>query len=185
MEIANVKPRSGYLLLFGVFAAFNAFAQTIDEYQLKAAFLYNFAKFVEWPALTFKTDKDPMRICVLGQDPFGGALGEAVGGKTVLGRSFAVADISDATQAVDCQTLFISSSEGKRLPSIFGALRTTGILTVGESEGFATQGGIVNFRLEGGRVRLEINVEAAERAKLRISSKVLNLAQIVKPGLIK
>jgi hypothetical protein len=156
MATGNIKPRSACRLLFTVLLAFNAFAQTIDEYQLKAAFLYNFAKFVEWPALTFKTDTDPMRICVLGQNPFGGALREAVAGKAVLNRSFA-----------------------------FGALRPTGILTVGETEGFAAQGGIVNFRLEGGRVRLEINIEAAERAKLRISSKVLSLAQIVKPGLKK
>jgi hypothetical protein len=185
MATGDIKPRSAYRLLIAVLLAFNAFAQTIDEYQLKAAFLYNFAKFVEWPALTFKTDKDPMRICVLGQNPFGGALGEAVAGKTVSGRSFAVADISNASQAADCQMLFVSSSERQHLPSIFGALRTMGILTVGETEGFAAQGGVVNFRLEGGRVRLEINIEAAERAKLRISSKVLSLAQIVKPELKK
>lgn len=174
-----MTPQSCYRLLFGIFLAFTAFAQTVDEYQVKAAFLYNFAKFVEWPALTFKNDKDPLRICVLGQNPFGNVLVEGVGGKTVLGRPLLVSDISDAGRGADCQILFIGSSERKRLRAIFTDLRIVGVLTVGETEGFATQGGIVNFKLEDGRVRLEINIEAAALAKLRISSKVLNLAQIV------
>jgi hypothetical protein len=173
--------RGQYLLLGFVFAG-AACAQTIDEYQVKAAFLYNFAKFVEWPALTFKTDKDPVRICVLGQDPFGSALGDAVGGKTVLGRPFALNDVSSGSQVTDCQILFISSSERKHLRSIFAELPTTGILTVGETDGFTAAGGIVNFKLSDGRVRLEINIEAAGQAKLRINSSVLSLAQIVKTG---
>jgi hypothetical protein len=177
-----MKPRSGWRFLAVVLLAFTALAQTIDEYQVKAAFLYSFAKFVEWPGLAFKSDKDPMHICVLGQDPFGSALTEAVEGKTLLGRAFLVADISDTARAADCQILFIGSSERKRLRSIFKAIQTAGVLTVGGTDDFAGQGGIVNFKLEGGRVRLEINVEAAGKAKLRISSKVLNLAQIVKPG---
>lgn len=176
-----MKRQLGYCLLLGVFLASAASAQTIDEYQVKAAFLYNFAKFVEWPAQTFKTDKEPVRICVLGQDPFGSALGDAVGGKTVLGRPFVVTDIANVSQVGDCQILFISSSERKRMRSILADLRP-GILTVGEADGFATEGGIVNFRLSDGRVHLEINVEAAGQAKLRINSSVLNLAQIVKTG---
>ena len=179
MTTGNMTPQSSYRLLFGVLFVLSASAQTIDEYQVKAAFLYNFAKFVEWPALTFKTDKDPLRICVLGQNPFGNALVETVGGKTVVGRPFSVSDISDVSQGANCQILFIGSSERKSLRAIFAELRTMGVLTVGETEEFATQGGIVNFRLEDGRVRLEINIEAAGQAKLRISSKVLNLAQIV------
>jgi hypothetical protein len=175
-----MKPRSAYLLLLGVTLALTASAQTVDEYQVKAAFLFNFAKFVEWPPLTFKTDRDPVRICILGQDPFGSVLKDAVGGKTVLGRPFVVTEVADTNQAAVCQILFIGSSERKRLRSIFAALRTMGILTVGETDGFASQGGIVNFKLEDNRVRLEINQEAAGTARLRISSQVLNLAQIVK-----
>src|SRR5580692_10535365 len=105
METGNIKRRYGHRLLLGVLLASVASAQTMDEYQVKAAFLYNFAKFVEWPPLTFKTDKDPVRICVLGQDPFDGALGEVVGGKMVLGRRFVVTDVANATQAADCQIL--------------------------------------------------------------------------------
>jgi hypothetical protein len=182
MATGNMTPQSCIRLLLGIFLALTTSAQTVDEYQVKGAFIYNFAKFVEWPALTFKTDKDPLRICVLGQNPFGNALVDGVGGKTVVGRSLVVTDISDAGQGADCQILFIGSSERKRLRSIFADLRMTGVLTVGETEGFATQGGIVNFKLEDGRVRLEINIEAAGQAKLRISSKVLSLAQLVNTG---
>lgn len=162
-----------------------ASAPAVDEYQVKAAFLFNFAKFVEWPPQTFKTDKDPIRICILGLNPFGTALGDAVGGKTVLGRTFVVAEIASAGQAADCQMLFISSSERKHLVAILAELRTKGILTISETQGFGAQGGIVNFKLEDGRVRLEINVEAAAQAKLRISSQVLSLAQIVKSAVQK
>jgi hypothetical protein len=177
---AKTRTRCGPCLLLGFIFTSAGFAQTIDEYQVKAAFLYNFAKFVEWPAQTFKTDKDPVRICVLGQDPFGSSLGDAVGGKTVLGRPFVLSNISSADQVTDCQILFISSSERKRLKAIFAELRTTGVLTVGETDGFATQGGIVNFKLLDGRVCLEINIEASAQAKLRINSSVLSLAHIVR-----
>jgi len=175
-------PRCVICLLLSFADAGATSAQTIDEYQVKAAFLYNFAKFVEWPALTFKTDKDPIRICVLGLDPFGTALADAVGGKTVLGRPFVLSDIASAGQVTDCQILFISSSERKHLRSILAELRTKGTLTVGETDGFAADGGMVNFKLSGGKVRLEINIEATGQAKLRINSSVLSLAQIVKTG---
>ena len=176
----NITP--GSRLLLAVLVSCAAFGQTIDEYQVKAAFIYNFAKFVDWPPQTFKTDKDPIRICVLGHDPFGHALADAVNGKTVFGRAFVIAGLPDTSHATECQVLFVSSSERKHLRSILGELRTMGVLTVGETEGFAAQGGIVNFKLTEGRVRLEINVEAAGKAKLRISSKVLSLAAIVKDG---
>jgi hypothetical protein len=123
MATGNMTPQSCIRLLLGIFLALTTSAQTVDEYQVKAAFIYNFAKFVEWPALTFKTDKDPLRICVLGQNPFGNALVDGVGGKTVVGRSLVVTDISDAGQGADCQILFIGSSERKRLRSIFADLR--------------------------------------------------------------
>ncbi len=177
--IKNRSPRWPYRLLLGVLFAITVYGQTIDEYQVKAAFLYNFAKFVEWPPGTFKTDKDPIRICVLGQDPFGPTLDNAVNGRKVLGRAFVIMPISDAAHASECQELFVSSSERRHLRSILANLRTAAVLTVGETEGFAAQGGMVNFKLEDGRVRLEINVDAAEEAKLRISSKVLNLSEIV------
>jgi hypothetical protein len=164
----------------GLYFAFTMLGQTVNEYQIKAAFIFNLAKFVEWPPTAFRNEKDPLRICVLGRDPFGSALGDAVGGKTVMGRSFAVSPLAGIADAANCQILFVSSSEKKRTRSIVGEIHTAGILTVGETDGFAAEGGMVNLKLDDVRVRVEINLEAATMANLRISSKVLNLAQIVK-----
>jgi hypothetical protein len=166
-------------LLLEVLLIPGARGQAVDEYQVKAAFLYNFAKFVKWPPQSFQTLADPIVICILGPNPFGGALEEAVQGKVVEGRKLLVLQISDGKQAASCQILFISSSERKRSRSILADLKSIGILTVGETEGFAGYGGVVNFRLDGNRVRLEVNIDAAEQQKLRISSKLLSLAQIV------
>jgi hypothetical protein len=168
--------------LLGLALASRLFAQPVDEYELKAAFLYNFAKFVEWPGQSFRSDKDPLRICVLGQDPFGNSLRDTVSGKSIAGRSFAVTDIGDAAEAPGCQILFISSSERKRFKAILAGHRMAGVLTVGESEGFCALGGVVNFKLEGGRVSFEINVDAAAQANVRVSARVLSLARIVKAG---
>ena len=169
-----------FAVVLGMILAVCARGQAIDEYQVKAAFLYNFAKFVEWPPQTFKNSSEPIKVCVLGQDPFGRTLEEAVRGKQIEGRALLVRNISDARQAGNCQILFVSFSERKRLPSILVGIKAASILTVGEVEGFTAEGGVVNFRLENGRVRIEINVQAAEQSRLRISSKLLSLAQIVK-----
>lgn len=154
--------------------------QAMDEYQVKAAFLYNFAKFVEWPPEEFKTPKDPILVCVLGHNPFGTSLEDAIRGKTIDGRGFALRQVSNAEQASACQILFVSSEDGKRFRSLARNLKPAGILTVGEMQDFAVEGGIINFKLDGDRVRFEINVNAAEHAQLHISSKLLSLAQIVK-----
>jgi YfiR/HmsC-like len=155
-------------------------AQEVEEYQVKAAFLYNFAKFVEWPSQAFKMPKDPITVCVLGHNPFGGALEEVIHGKLIDGRPFAFRQVDDAHEASACQILFVSASESKHFRSLCGNLKPSGILIVGEEEGFAADGGVINFKLNDGRVRFQINVAAAEREQLHISSKLLSLAQIVK-----
>lgn len=154
-------------------------AQLVDEYQVKAAFLYNFTKFVEWPPDAFRTSKDPILVCVLGRNPFGSSLDDLIRGKFVEGRAFALRQVSDARDASVCQVLFVSSAAANHFRSILGRLKPAGILTIGEAEGFASRGGIINFTLDGGHVRFEINLDAAEHAQLRISSKLLGLAQIV------
>jgi|SRR5579871_3373014 len=154
--------------------------QTIDEYQVKAAFLYNFAKFVDWPVQSFKSPVDPIAICLFGPSPFGNSLEDAVDRKVVGGRTFVVRRISDAPHTGSCHILFVASSEQRHFKAVIPDLSMIGVLIVGESPGFAAEIGIVNFKLEEGRVRIEINVHAAERANLRISSKLLSLAEIVK-----
>lgn len=154
----------------------------LDEYQVKAAFLYNFAKFVEWPAGTFPTSKEPLAICVLGQNPFGHSLEDAVTGKAVEGRPLIIRYITNVKQITACQMLFIASAEGKRATPIIGAINTQGVLTIEDSDTDGTAGEVINLRLARGKVRFDINVEAAERAKLRISSRLLALARIIGPA---
>jgi hypothetical protein len=152
----------------------------LDEYQVKAAFIYNFAKFVEWPQQPASGAAGPMALCVLGQDPFGGALEDVVSGKVVNGRALVVRQVRDVQHSSDCHILFVSASERKRIGSILEVVRGKEILTIGDMERFAAEGGVINLKLEDGRIRIEINLEAAHRQSLRISSKLLNLAEIVK-----
>jgi hypothetical protein len=155
-------------------------AEPLSEYRVKAVFLYNFAKFVEWTPARSTATHEPIILGVVGDDPFGEVLEQTIKGKTVNGRELVVKRFPHPSEARACQVLFISSSEKKRLRSIFESLRGASVLTVGETEGFAQLGGIVNFVLEDNRVHFEVNVDAAERAKLKISSKLLSLARIVK-----
>ena len=149
------------------------------EYELKAAFLYNFATFVEWPAGSFPGPDSPFTIGVIGQDPFSPSLETTLQGKTVGGRRIEVRRSSDVKELKVCHLLFVPASEGERVPNILEALRGTSILTVGESPGFAAQVGCVNFFIEGKRVKFEINPGAAKRANLKVSSKLLRLARVV------
>jgi YfiR/HmsC-like len=168
------------VIFLGMLLTPRARTEEIEEYKVKAAFIYNFAKFVEWPPQVFKTPEGPIVVCVLGHNPFGSALEEVIRGKSIDGRAFAFRQVADSEEANTCQVLFVSSAEGKRFHAVCGNLNPEGILTVGEEQGFATGGGVINFKLDGGRVRFEINVGAAERAQLHISSKLLGVAQIVK-----
>ena len=152
-------------------------AQSLSEYQAKAAFLYNFARFVEWPA---DSPGDPFVIGILGEDPFRGALETTVKDKTVEARPVLVRRVSSAEAARSFQILFISASERDRLPSILDSLKGSAVLTVGETEGFASRGGVINFVIEDDRERFEVNTAAAGRARLKISSRLLGLARVVK-----
>jgi hypothetical protein len=154
--------------------------QPVGEYQVKAAFLYNFAKFVEWPGSAFKSANEPVTICVLGRNPFGNTLEDAVAGKVVEGRTFAVRQISGMQGAGGCRILFVSGSERKQFRAGAASIAGQGLLTVGEWKEFIADGGVVNFKLESGKVRFEINVAAAERENLRISSKLLSLADVAR-----
>jgi hypothetical protein len=161
-------------------ACISALRGQVGEYQVKAFFLYNFARYVEWPSQSFKAPNDPIVICILGQNPFGSALDQAIAGKMVAGRPFAVRQLSNFPPGGNCHVLFVNSSEGKRFRGMAERLKGGGVLSVGESQGFTADGGVINFKLEDGKVRFEIDVDAAGREHLRISSKLLSLAQIAR-----
>jgi hypothetical protein len=152
----------------------------LDEYQVKAAFLYNFAKFVEWPADTFEDPSQAFVFCVLGEDPFGRALDEVLDGRKIDGRALTVRRISDAHRVGGCQILFVSSSEPKSVLAVLAGIGESGLLTVGESDTAAADGMIIDFTLENGKIRFVINAAEAEREKLRFSSRLLSLATIVR-----
>ena len=149
---------------------------SIDVYEVKAAFLYNFAKFVEWPREAFKDSNDRISICVLGKNPFGSLLAEAVEGKIVGSRKFAVSMLSGASAAGGCHILFVSAPQSKPAKLLLEESKNPYLLTVGESSDFLAGGGMINLKVQDSRVRIEINREAASGAKLRISSRLLSLA---------
>lgn len=155
-------------------------AQEPAEYQVKAAFLYNFTRFVEWPPEAFPKPNDPIMICILGENPFGSALEQITRGKLVSDRSIRVKEVGSGQEGRACQVLFISSSERKEIRAILGELRGASVLTVGDAQRSAEEGCIIEFLLENNKVRFEINTTAADHARLKISSKLLNLAKAVK-----
>ncbi len=147
------------------------------EYQLKAAFLFNFVKFVEWPADAFAGEKSPLTICVYGADPFGGTLDNLVRGESVAGRGLIVQRPESSADLRDCHVLFVSRSERSRLGEVLPRVQGKPVLTVGDTDGFLKAGGVINFVLEENKVRFVIEPEAAERNRLKISSKLLRLAK--------
>ncbi len=161
-----------FALLFG-----HLRAQTAGEYELKAAFLYKLASFVEWP---HAAADGPLRIGVIGKDPFGADLDGLVQGKVVNGRLFQVRRFQPGEDIRGCEIVFVSPSERNRLQPILDGLRGNPTLTVGDVPEFCERGGMINLRLVGDRIRLQINLEAAERANLRLSSKLLSLATVIR-----
>ena len=163
-----------------IVAAPNAHAQdALPEYQIKAAYLFNFLKFVEYPNESFMDPLAPIVIGVIGDDPFGNALPQVVIGKTVQGRDLVIHVYRIGEDLRGAHILFISASERKRLPMILSSLRGSSVLTVADTEGFLEAGGMIQFLSENDRVRFAINVDATSRAKLKMSSKLLSLARAV------
>lgn len=145
------------------------------EHEVKAAFLYQFGRYVEWPS-DQERPSSAFVICVLGDDPFGVALDEIVKGKIISGHPVAIRRIIGPSELHDCRILFVSRSEDDRLPAILKALAGRAILTVGEGTQFTRRGGMVAFTSENKRVQFAVNLAAAEAAKLRLSSQLLRIA---------
>jgi hypothetical protein len=152
------------------------------EYQVKAVFLFNFSQFVDWPAAAFADSRSPLVIGVLGSDPFGDLLDEIVRGETVNGRVLEVRRYQSVDQVDDCHILFIDRSQDAQLDAIVAALKERSVLTVGDFAGFARRGGMIRFVTVGNKIRMHVNLTAAQAAQLTISSKLLRPAQIVAPG---
>lgn len=152
---------------------------TSSEYKVKAAFLLNFLKFVQWPDSAFSSADAPYGIGIWGDDPFGENLVDTVRGKSIGGRAVFVRKVEQTSDLADCHLVFISRSERSRLKSLLRDLKRTPLLTVSETEDFAKLGGMINFKLQYDKVRFEINPKAAASVGLRINSKLLSVATIV------
>jgi hypothetical protein len=156
-----------------------SYAQNVSEDQVKAAYVYNFAKFVEWPLRDFASPTAPLRFCVLDDRSFESVLIQFVKGRAVAGHPVIVVPVQDGDQSRDCHILFIGTSHAGQIRQIINVLRDANVLTVGETKGFIEAGGIINFVLQDDQVRFQVNHKAAKQAGLGISSRLLAVAKVV------
>lgn len=168
------------MLLLPAWQALPVCAQSpaISEYQIKAAFLYNFAKFVDWPPNAPGAPCDDFKIGILGEDPFGAAVG-VIENKRVRGKPLKIFRAAVLSELSGCEVIFIGASVKSQLAEVLTGLHAKQVLTVGDTDGYARQGVMINLITVGNKIRFQINPEAAERAGLKISSHLLRLADIV------
>jgi len=152
-----------------------------QEYQIKAAFLYNFSRFVEWPKEAFQNAQSPLVIGIIGDDPFGSYLDDIVRGEKVASHPLVVRRFRRVDEIKTCHILFVSQSETNQMEQILANIKGRNILTVGDVEGFAQRGGVIRFVTESNKTRIRINVKAARTANLTISSKLLRVSEIITP----
>jgi hypothetical protein len=166
-------------VIAAAYAAVCAAATAAGEYQIKAVFLFNFTQFVEWPAAAFADEKAPFVICVVGRDPFGTNLDEAVRGERVGARELVVQRYDAVEKLGHCQILFVADPAAERPAELAAALAGRSVLTVGDAQGRAGRDVVIGFVSDRNRIRLRINLKAAQDAGLVISSKLLRPAEIV------
>ncbi|HEY6191504.1 MAG TPA: YfiR family protein [Bacteroidota bacterium] len=149
------------------------------ESKFKAAYLYNFLQFIEWPESSFTNRSSPVTIGILNQEPLANILEQIVQGERVHGREIVVRKFRDTKSIRECQVLFVPRSERNEIPSILVSTEGSSVLTVGEVDGFAEEGGAINFFVQENKLKFEINQDALKNANLRASSRLLRLARLV------
>jgi hypothetical protein len=168
------------LCAFASSAGLKAQAPPPTEYEVQAAYLSNFGRFVEWPARTGANEREPFYVCVLGADPFGPLLDAALKGETIGGAPMSARRVNSAADAANCRIVFVNSMKDSELKGTLATLRNFKALTVSDTFDFTRQGGMIQFVLEGNRVRFEINLAAAQRAGLTLSSQLLKVAVAIR-----
>jgi hypothetical protein len=163
-----------FLLIVGALALVEAFAQSADEYDVKSAFVFNFTKFVEWPNLP---NSDSFKICMLGDDPFGGTLDRIVKGKVAYNQTIQIRRLKEPSEARQCQIVFVRGEEDTKAAKLLEAVRGMPVLTVSENRRFTKMGGMIVLYMKDGHVSVSINVQPAETAGLKISAKLMSLAK--------
>ena len=165
--------------LAGLFVCVASAQSNLSEYQVKAAFLFNFTKFVEWPDGSFEDPQAPIVVGIIGDDPFGDDLGRIIAGQKVQGRSLVIRRERWGDDLRGCHVLFVSASEHEHSSRILLSVQSAGVLTVSDMEGFAKAGGVIEFVTEENRVRFIVNLDSANQSKLRVSAKLLALARVI------
>jgi hypothetical protein len=160
----------------------SAEANPSSEYAIKAAFLFHFAQFAEWPPTAFRDPNAPLIFCTLDEDEFHGALDESISGKTIGNRPLRAQHLKQIEQVEGCQVVFVGAGDKRRIPALLASLKDSPVLTVGETEHFAQEGGMIGLCLEENKIRFEINLGSVEHAKLKLSSRLLALAKTVIGG---
>jgi hypothetical protein len=150
------------------------------EYKVKATYLYNFGRFVEWRPSLAASQGDSFSICVIGQDPFGTALDGILADEIIGGKAVVAKRIAKPQDALNCRVLYISSSEDSRLKEVLGALDKAGVLTVSDIPQFLQRGGMIQFVMVGNKIRFEVNLTSAQDAGLTLSSDLLKVAEAVR-----
>lgn len=167
------------VLLVGLLLLTHDVSAALSEHRLKAVFLFNFTRFVEWPPSAFAAADTPFVIGVFGHDPFGADLDDVVNGETVNGRRLLVKRVQNVQDAATCQILFIPQAEQASLDEILAALNRSNTLTVSDLDGAAQRGAMIRLVTDRDKIRLRINVDSARAAGLTISSKLLRASEIV------
>jgi hypothetical protein len=171
---------STFLMVLALVAAHAAARTTAEEFEVKAAFLLRFVDYVEWPVNDAMPAGGPMHVCVLGHDPFGQVLDALVRARSTTQRPIELHHVATArTASEQCHVVYVGRDDRAALRRDLGRLRDAPVLTVGEHVGFLDAGGIISLRTEDDRIRLAVSLRAAERAGLRISSRLLGVAQVV------
>jgi hypothetical protein len=172
---------AGLVLLF--VATLSLQAQPAAEYRIKAAFLFNFTQFVEWPAAAFANADAPFVLCIAGTDPFGSALDDLVAGESAGAHRIVVRRLRDAADVSPCHLLFVSRSLQKDAKEILHRVAaSTSVLTVSDIDRFVAQGGVIGLIVDEKRIRFEVGVRAAQQQRLKLSSQLLSLGRIVDLG---
>jgi hypothetical protein len=150
-----------------------------SEYQVKAAFLVNFPKYADWPAAAFSATNSPLVLAVAGETKVTDEIQKNIAGRTVNGRKIVLKRLATGEELGGCHILFISAAEQRRAPNLFTQLKDTSVLTVGETDDFLERGGIINLARRDQKIALEVNLTAANKARIKISSKLLAVASVV------
>lgn len=177
--LKKISYKSILLLVYGALF-FSAQTSTTREYQIKAAFLFNFTQFVEWPAGSFPTIQSRAVIGILGANPFGNYLEETIAGESINKHPLVIQHFNSVDDITNCQVLFINIQDKDQLQTIIEKLKGKNILTISDANGFSKLGGMIRLYTKNDKINIQVNLEAAKAEDLIISSKLLKLAEIVK-----